>query len=152
MIGPYCFSLFQEIYKQGGNLVLFNSAPLGCTPVMEAIKLGGNGEYMEESTMLARLHIRAFSKVLQKLESKLKGFKYSISNFYTLLEERMDNPSKYGMLPSSSYYMPVPVAQSHLCSNSPFVFNAAKISKKGRQPVVVGVPTGVFLAVEGREQ
>ncbi|CBI35810.3 unnamed protein product, partial [Vitis vinifera] len=88
--------VIKEIYKQGGRKFGFvNSAPLGCTPVMETIKLGGNGEYMEEATMLARLHIRAFSKVLQKLESKLKGFKYSISNFYTLLEERMDNPSKY---------------------------------------------------------
>lgn len=56
---------------------------------------------------------------LQDLESKLKGFKYSLSNFYALLEERMNNPSKYGMPSPPPYHMFFPVAKFYLCYNSP---------------------------------
>ncbi|KAJ9691832.1 hypothetical protein PVL29_011108 [Vitis rotundifolia] len=88
----------KEIYKKGGRKFgLLDVGPLGCVPIMKEIKLqqGGMG-CIEEATELAKLHNIALSKVLQELESKLKGFKYSISNFYTFLEERMNNPSKYG--------------------------------------------------------
>ena len=97
--------MFQEIYKKGGRKLRFvNLGPLGCLPAMEEVKFqqGGTGGCMEEATKLAKLHNIALSKALQKLEMKLKGFKYSISNVYILLEERMGNPSKYGMLPLSS--------------------------------------------------
>lgn len=90
--------VIKEIYKKGGRKFgLLDVGPLGCVPIMKEIKLqqGGMG-CIEESTELAKLHNIALSKVLQELESKLKGFKYSISNFYTFLEERMNNPSKYG--------------------------------------------------------
>ncbi len=52
---------------------------------------------MEEIITLVKLHNKALSGVLSKLESQLKGFKYAIADFYTFLSERMDNPSKYGM-------------------------------------------------------
>ncbi|CBI35808.3 unnamed protein product, partial [Vitis vinifera] len=91
--------VIKEIYKKGGRKFGFvNLAPLGCLPIMKEIKLqqGGTGECMEEATELAKLHNIALSKALKKLEIKLKGLKFPISNFYTLLEERMDKPSKYG--------------------------------------------------------
>ncbi|RVX16949.1 GDSL esterase/lipase 1 [Vitis vinifera] len=91
--------VIQEIYQKGGRKFGFvNMGPLGCLPAMKAIKLqqGGAGECMEEATVLVKLHNRVLPEVLQKLGSKLKGFKYSIFDFYTTAKERMDNPSKYG--------------------------------------------------------
>jgi phospholipase/lecithinase/hemolysin len=61
---------------------------------MRALK---QGACMEEIITLVKLHNKALSGVLSKLESQLKGFKYAIADFYTFLSERMDNPSKYGM-------------------------------------------------------
>ena len=99
--------------------------PLGCLPAMKAIKLqqGGAGECMEEATVLVKLHNRVLPEVLQKLGSKLKGFKYSIFDFYTTAKERMDNPSKYGMLIAFFIFVCIWVmAKMHLCSNPPSQF------------------------------
>ncbi|XP_050278336.1 GDSL esterase/lipase 4-like [Quercus robur] len=51
---------------------------------------------VEEVTSITKLHNKALPKALKKLESELKGLKYSIADFYTFLSERIDNPSKYG--------------------------------------------------------
>ena len=147
MFSPYCLSMFQEIYKKGGRKFGFvNLAPLGCLPIMKEIKLqqGGTGECMEEATELAKLHNIALSKALQKLEIKLKGLKFPISNFYTLLEERMDKPSKYGMLPSSSHYVIFPVAQLHFCSNSPFVLMLLRFQGREESMLRFGSLQGPF--------
>ena len=98
---PYCFSMFQEIYKKGGRKFGFvNLEPLGCLPIMKEIKLqqGGTGECMEEATELAKLHNIALSKALQKLEIKLKGLKFSISNFQFLLSLRKEWTSLQNMV------------------------------------------------------
>ena len=102
----YYVSVFQEIYEKGGRkLGVLSLGPLGCIPAMKAIKKPGTGECIEEASEQAKLHNKALSKVLQKLESKLKGFKYSMFDFYSTFEDRMENPSKYGMISSSLYYM-----------------------------------------------
>ncbi|KAJ9691837.1 hypothetical protein PVL29_011113 [Vitis rotundifolia] len=89
--------VIKEIYEQGGRkLGVLSLGPLGCIPAMKAIKKPGTGECIEEASEQAKLHNKALSKVLQKLESKLKGFKYSMFDFYTTFEDRMNNPSKYG--------------------------------------------------------
>ncbi|RVX17014.1 GDSL esterase/lipase 2 [Vitis vinifera] len=66
---------------------------------MKEIKLqqGGTGECMEEATELAKLHNIALSKALQKLEIKLKGLKFSISNFQFLLSLRKEWTSLQNM-------------------------------------------------------
>ena len=97
----FIFFISQEIYQKGGRKFGFvNMGPLGCIPAMEAIKLqqGSSDECLEEATVLAKLHNTVLPEVLQGLESKLKGFKYSVFDFYTTAKERMDNPSKYGTL------------------------------------------------------
>lgn len=73
--------------------------PLGCLPCKREItpKTGNNGACEKEITTLAKLHNKAFSEVLEKLERQLNGFKYSITNWYTAFSERINNPSKYGM-------------------------------------------------------
>jgi phospholipase/lecithinase/hemolysin len=99
--------LFQEIYKIGGRKFgLSKLTALGCDPALRALKLattGGSG-CMDEATMLAKLHNIALPEVLKELESHLKGFTYSIFDFYTTADERLNNPSKYGKeLPIFSY-------------------------------------------------
>lgn len=65
---------------------------------MKAIKKPGTGECVEEASEKAKLHNKALSKILQKLQNKLEGFKYSMFDSYSTLEERMDNPTKYGTI------------------------------------------------------
>lgn len=75
---------------------------MGCFPSMKAINLQqGGAKCIKEATDLAKLHNIALSKALQELESQLEGFKYSNPNLYNLIEERMNNPSKYGILSPS---------------------------------------------------
>ena len=94
----------QEIYKKGGRKFGFpNLVPLGCLPLARAANPGNTGTCMVELSALAKLHNKALSKVLPKLERQLNGFKYAIADFYTSLSERIDNPSKYGMSWPISY-------------------------------------------------
>lgn len=92
-------AVIQEIYKIGGRKFgLSKLTALGCDPALRALKLattGGSG-CMDEATMLAKLHNIALPEVLKELESHLKGFTYSIFDFYTTADERLNNPSKYG--------------------------------------------------------
>ncbi|GMY22672.1 GDSL esterase/lipase 2-like [Fagus crenata] len=96
-------TVIKEIYKKGGRkYVLLGLGPYGCSPLFKALKPGNTGACFEELTTLVKLHNKALSKVLLELQSQLKGFKYSMADFYTFLSERINNPSKYGMLPSFS--------------------------------------------------
>ena len=70
---------------------------MGCLPFVKAIKPENANPCVEEVTSITKLHNKALPKALKKLESELKGLKYSIADFYTFLSERIDNPSKYGM-------------------------------------------------------
>ncbi|CAK7338923.1 unnamed protein product [Dovyalis caffra] len=92
-------TVIQEVYKIGGRKFgLLNLAALGCIPAMRALKLASAGSCgcMDEVTVLAKLHNRAIPKAFKELKSQLKGFTYSIFDFYTVTNERLNNPSKYG--------------------------------------------------------
>nr|XP_023887254.1 GDSL esterase/lipase 1-like [Quercus suber] len=92
-------TVIKEIYKKGGRKYAFlGLPPLGCVPFAKALKPGNTDACMEEITELVKLHNKALSEVLPKLQSELKGFKYSIADLYTFLSERIDNPSKYGFM------------------------------------------------------
>ena len=78
--------------------------PWGCIPYIKAQIPGNTGACMEKLTTLVKLHNRALSKVLPKLESQLKGFKYSMADFYSFLIERINSPSKYGMSPCPNFH------------------------------------------------
>ncbi|XP_075646454.1 GDSL esterase/lipase 1-like isoform X2 [Castanea sativa] len=92
-------TVIKEIYKKGGRKYAFlGLPPLGCVPLIKALKPGNTDACMEEITELVKLHNKALSKVLPKLQSELKGFKYSIADLYTFLSERIDNPSTYGFM------------------------------------------------------
>ncbi len=84
--------MYQEIYKKGGRkFAIPNLVPLGCLPFARALN-PDTGACFQEITALAKLHNEALSKVLQKLESQLHGFKYSIADSYSSLSESINNP------------------------------------------------------------
>ncbi|KAF8393687.1 hypothetical protein HHK36_021934 [Tetracentron sinense] len=90
-------SVIKEIYKRGGRKFAFvGLGPLGCLPGSRILKPENEGGCTEELTVLAKLHNKALSELLKKLESKLIGFKYSNSNPYTPLSKRIDHPMRYG--------------------------------------------------------
>lgn len=153
MAYPYFTSIFQEIYKRGGRKFgVLGLGPLGCILAMKAIRKPVTGECIEEASEQAKLHNKAVSKVLQKLDTKLTGFKYSMFDFYKTLRERMDNPSKYGTSDIYTIIIIISVLQAFLlCSTAPFSYssfvlklptaplfllifcvNASKVSKRER--------------------
>lgn len=85
----------QEIYKTGGRKFAFlNVPPLGCMPMARISSI--DGDCIKEPLSYAILHNKALSYVLKELQIKLPGFKYSLYDFYTSLQQRIDHPSNYG--------------------------------------------------------
>ncbi|XP_004305778.1 PREDICTED: GDSL esterase/lipase 2-like [Fragaria vesca subsp. vesca] len=90
-------NVIKEIYKKGGRKFGFSGvAPLGCTPSMRAMKPGNTGTCVEELNAVARLHNSVLDKVLLNLKGHLPGFKYSYPDIYPLVDEIINNASKYG--------------------------------------------------------
>ncbi|XP_058078675.1 GDSL esterase/lipase 5-like [Magnolia sinica] len=91
--------VIQVLYEKGGRKFGFLSlSPLGCLPALRAMNPNANakeGGCFEEASALALAHNNALSSLLTSLEHFLKGFKYSNSNFYTWLNDRIQHPSKY---------------------------------------------------------
>ncbi|KAG7997303.1 hypothetical protein I3843_01G205200 [Carya illinoinensis] len=88
-------TVIKGMHKEGGRKFAFlYLGPLGCRPAARAINAG---ECNEEITALVKLHNKAIFHVLHKLEGQLKGFKYSITDIYSIGSEIMNNPLKYGM-------------------------------------------------------
>ncbi|XP_015901887.1 GDSL esterase/lipase 1-like [Ziziphus jujuba] len=89
--------VIKEIYEVGGRKFGFPSLwPLGCAPVSRTGVPEGENKCFEPVTPYVDLHNIEISKVLQKLHSDLKGFKYSIPEFHTLMGDIINHPSKYG--------------------------------------------------------
>ncbi|EXB88178.1 GDSL esterase/lipase 2 [Morus notabilis] len=89
-------NVIQEIYKLGARKFGFmNLTPIGCLPLVKALKRETGG-CVQGFTEVAKIHNRALSESLQKLESNLQDFKYSLHDFFTSFGERSENPSKYG--------------------------------------------------------
>ncbi|KAK9131509.1 hypothetical protein Sjap_011996 [Stephania japonica] len=89
----------QMLYGKGARKFGFLSlSPLGCLPAFRAMKLEMTKEEgcFEEASALGLAHNNALSSVLTSLEHLLKGLKYTNSNFYNWLSDRIQNPSKFG--------------------------------------------------------
>lgn len=54
------------------------------------------GGCFEQANALAMAHNNALETVLKNLENLLKDFKYCNSDFYIWIQDRMNNPAKYG--------------------------------------------------------
>ncbi|XP_027079443.1 GDSL esterase/lipase 2 [Coffea arabica] len=93
-------TVLKEIYKKGGRkFAVMNVPAIGCIPAFRALNVaaGGNGECEEEYVALPKLHNVLLSRELEQLQKQLKGFKYSYFDFFTVLNETIDNPSKFGL-------------------------------------------------------
>ncbi|XP_060669714.1 GDSL esterase/lipase 1-like isoform X2 [Ziziphus jujuba] len=89
--------VMQEIYEVGGRKFGFpNLGPIECVPFLRTMVPAGENKCFEPITPYVELHNIEISKVLRKLQSNLNGFKYSILDFHTLLENLTNHPSKYG--------------------------------------------------------
>ncbi|XP_049410377.1 GDSL esterase/lipase 5-like [Solanum stenotomum] len=93
-------SVLKGVYEEGGRkFVMLNLAPLGCLPSVRNLNLQKgvtNGSCMEEATNLAKMFNSALPEMLKKLEKQLPGFKYTIFNFFKVVADSIDNPTKYG--------------------------------------------------------
>ncbi|XP_014622979.1 GDSL esterase/lipase 1-like isoform X2 [Glycine soja] len=86
----------KEIYNIGGKKFGFlNVPPIGCSPAIRILVNNGSTCF-EEFSAIARLHNNALSKRLHELEKQLKGFKYSVMDFYSAFSQVFNNPTKYG--------------------------------------------------------
>ncbi|KAK2970018.1 hypothetical protein RJ640_008358, partial [Escallonia rubra] len=147
----------KDIHRKGGRKFgLLNLPPLGCLPIAKPLIPGNTSECMEEITTLVKLHNKALPKVLQKLDVQLKGFAYSIFDFYTALSERMDNPHRYGFKEGkgaccgSGSYRGVPncgregVDKYGLCDNPSehVFFDGAHPTEKANQQIAKLIWTG----------
>ncbi|XVF48828.1 hypothetical protein PTKIN_Ptkin03bG0219700 [Pterospermum kingtungense] len=88
----------QVLYERAARKFGFLSlSPLGCLPALRALNFKDNeGKCLEAASALAQAHNSALKAVLAGLEQVLPGFKYCNSNFYDWLDDRINNPSKYG--------------------------------------------------------
>lgn len=91
----------QELYNKGGRRFAFvGLSPLGCLPALRA--LNPEGACLEQASSLAFAHNNAFKSILASLQHVLNGFKYSNSDFYSWIIDRIENPSKYGFKEGAS--------------------------------------------------
>ncbi|MED6124163.1 hypothetical protein PIB30_056529 [Stylosanthes scabra] len=88
----------QVLYERGArNFGFLSLSPLGCLPALRALNSESKeGGCLEAASALAQAHNHALSSVLKSLQQILKGFKYSNSNFYNWLQDRINNPTNYG--------------------------------------------------------
>lgn len=70
-----------------------NLPNFGCFP---GIRVNNNGSCSKEASNFVKLHNKAFSKAVMKLEQELEGFKYSLFDLEANLRHRINHPSKYG--------------------------------------------------------
>ncbi|KAM6585451.1 hypothetical protein CsatB_012453 [Cannabis sativa] len=114
--------VIQEIYNIGGRKVGFLSlGPIGCAPFARV--LNKSGACFEKFTPFLKLHNKQLSIALKDLQSKLKGFKYSLVDVYSFMEERINHPSKYGFKEG----------KVGCCGSGPYRGNSSCGSKRGEK-------------------
>ncbi|KAI5422277.1 GDSL esterase/lipase 1 [Lathyrus oleraceus] len=93
-------NVIKEIYELGGRKFgLVNVGPIGCSPSIRI--LVRKYECLEEISAVAKLHNKKLTEMVQKLENQLKGFIYSVTDFYSALSQVLKYPSKYGFKEAS---------------------------------------------------
>ncbi|GLT56061.1 hypothetical protein SLA2020_291340 [Shorea laevis] len=87
----------KEIYKMGGRKFAFqNVAPLGCVPGSKQSYNTSESDCVESLQTIATMHNNALNIVAQELASELPGFNYLIFDFFNVVMDRIQNPTKYG--------------------------------------------------------
>ncbi|BFG24102.1 hypothetical protein CerSpe_103760 [Prunus speciosa] len=89
--------LLQGIYEKGGRKFgVAGVVSLGCLPGTRAYNSENTDACVEQITKVVKLHSRQLAKALLKLKRQRHGFKYSNPNLYNYINERIENPSKFG--------------------------------------------------------
>ncbi|RDX84131.1 GDSL esterase/lipase 5 [Mucuna pruriens] len=102
-----------QVYNEGARKFGFlNLAPLHCLPLLRRSLTETTIDACLEAqaSQFARIHNNALRKTLEKLEKQLKGFKYSLFNFYDTQLNLIKYPKKYGF----------EVGNSACCGGGPF--------------------------------
>ncbi|KAF3450555.1 hypothetical protein FNV43_RR06642 [Rhamnella rubrinervis] len=87
-----------NVIKIGGRKFGFPSLwPIECAPNARVFGGGNMCGCFERFTTSIELYNKQLSKLLQKLQNDLKGFKCSIPDFHTLVDEIINHPSKDGI-------------------------------------------------------
>ncbi|XP_062087918.1 GDSL esterase/lipase 1-like [Humulus lupulus] len=91
-------SAIEEIYKTGGRKFgLQNVRPMACVPYARVVAAAKyNMSCLDQTTPFVQSHNKELSKLLLKLNNQLRGFRFSFSDYFTFVKERMDHPLKYG--------------------------------------------------------
>ncbi|XP_022980654.1 GDSL esterase/lipase 1-like [Cucurbita maxima] len=92
-------SVIEEIHKKGGRkFVVINLWSPNHIPLVqeEAVASQGRDARLGQLNHLVELHNGQLYKELQRLTTKLKGFRYSYADSYKVVEEIASNPAKYG--------------------------------------------------------
>nr|GMC79841.1 GDSL esterase/lipase 1-like [Ipomoea batatas] len=90
----------KEIHMEGGRkFVIYSVAPLGCIPFSRALKLQQTNRTgcFKELHVLTEMHNKALPRKLINLEKTLQGFKCSYFDFFTVVNNAIDHPSRYGL-------------------------------------------------------
>ncbi|XP_061361890.1 GDSL esterase/lipase 1-like [Gastrolobium bilobum] len=88
-------NVFKEVYSQGARKIAYqNVGPLGCAPESRVVSTGACAQ---DLMAMAREHNQVFSEALKKLGSELPGLRYSIFDYYNAINDRVNNPVKYGL-------------------------------------------------------
>ncbi|KAK9734396.1 hypothetical protein RND81_04G136800 [Saponaria officinalis] len=90
-------SVITEIYNRGGRkFAIMNVPQVACMPELRNANVEGKGECVKNASIYAILHNQALQLSLQQLQLDLPGFKYSLYDLYSHLQQFIDYPSKYG--------------------------------------------------------
>ncbi|KAJ0755755.1 putative GDSL lipase/esterase, SGNH hydrolase superfamily [Helianthus annuus] len=88
--------VFKGIYEKGGRKFgVLTVPPLACLPNIRAGRAGHTCN--QELDVITSLHNQKLSIKLEELETQLEGFIYSKFDIYTEVNNRMKNPSRYGI-------------------------------------------------------
>lgn len=76
--------------------MLLNLGDLGCVPGMRQLNPPSKSGCLPEVSKLSRLHNRALHKMLVKMGTNFKDFRYVLYDFNHNLKQRINHPSKFG--------------------------------------------------------
>ncbi|EXB44697.1 GDSL esterase/lipase [Morus notabilis] len=85
------------LHKQGARqLMVFGLGPMGCIPLQRVLTTSGSGGCQARTNKLALSFNKASSKLLDDLSSTLPNASYKFGDAYDVVDDVIENPSKYG--------------------------------------------------------
>lgn len=92
----------QKLYKMGGRkFTIAGLPPLGCLPFVKSVTAAGNGlrgqyDCIEQRNVEAVSYNDNLQKLIQDMQSSLKGTKFAYVDVYNPFMDMIQVPAKYG--------------------------------------------------------